>query len=131
MRTARFEVVQRHDAQDGRRQRRRDLRLAHIGDVPRALHVEIMNLRMKSRANLRRVSREVHQSQTGVDEVHLEAEGLEPSRYIIYVLLGYAEFLAELLRGKPFVEVWRLRIVKIINELLKFFLQFRRTLQLQ
>src|SRR5689334_24364632 len=32
VRTARFEVVQRHDAQDGWRQRRGNLGLAHVGD---------------------------------------------------------------------------------------------------
>src|SRR5689334_25382344 len=66
VRTARFEVVQRHDAQDGWRQRRGNLGLAHVGDVPRALHFDVMNLRMESRADLRRISGEVNQSETGV-----------------------------------------------------------------
>lgn len=103
-----FEIVQRHNAQDGWGQRRRNFSARSGSRCPVALHFEVMNLGAKRSAHLRRGPGKINHRKSGVDEIYLEAERLKPSRYGVHVLLGHAESLAELLWGEPFVEVWQL-----------------------
>ena len=122
MHRMRTKIMQRNDAQNRRCKRRRNLRVAHICDVIRSVNFEIVNLSVEGRAHLRRRSREINEHSTRVDNVDREAVCFEPMCNRFQILLRQPESLAKLLCREPLVEVWRSRIVKLINELLKFFL---------
>lgn len=61
------ETMHGYDSHDRWRKRCGNLRLADIGDVMDPLHVEMVNLGMKSCAHLRRSSRQINQRVARVD----------------------------------------------------------------
>ena len=75
----RFEVIQGGNPLDDWRQRRRNLRIAHVGDMLLAVDVKLVDLCVEGLAELGRRTREVDQDLAGVDLVDGKAMRFEPS----------------------------------------------------
>ena len=94
----RREVVQPDDADDGRRQRRGNPRIADIRDVPFPVDLEPMQLGVKCRPQLSRRAGKVDDRAVGVDAIDPEAVSLEPTGQRRDVGRGEAELGADLRR---------------------------------
>src|ERR1700730_15019074 len=67
-------------------------------------------------------ARKIDHHSTGINGVDGEAAALKPLGDGSNILGGRSELRAELFRGKPFVKVWRGRIVLVIDE--RFYRRF-------
>ena len=85
-------------ADNDRRERRRNLRVAHVGPVLLAIHDESVNRRVERFLNLGCGSREFEDGPAGRDRGNLKTMLLEPGRDDLNVLIGGAVQPAELLR---------------------------------
>jgi hypothetical protein len=112
---ARHEVVQRHDSGYDRRQRGRNARVAHVGDVLLTVHFEIVNLGMEGLQHLAGRPGKFDHYPAGIDQIDGKAVRLEPSRDRRQVLLRQAVALSKLLCGEPVMEIRRLGLRKSID----------------
>ncbi len=51
--------------------------------------------------------------------VHLESVRLQPSAYLVHILIGGAKLYAELVWGEPFVIIRRSFILLVVEQLLQ------------
>ncbi len=126
---SRPEVVERNNADDRRRERSRNLRIAHVRDVACAVHVQAMNFDVKGVAYLARGAREVNRS--WIECVDDKALGSEPSGDDNHILGRKAELLLELFGREPVMIVGRFRVLLVANKLVEFLLVFRRKAELK
>src|SRR2546427_460814 len=91
----------------------------------------MVNFRLEGFAHLGSRSGKINEHAAGVDHVDAKAMGLEPSSDYVDVRFCQTEAFAKFLRGQPVMEVWRTFGVEFVDELLKGFFLFRRTLQLK
>ncbi len=106
-------------------------RIADIANVFLAFDLEIVNFRLETFADLRGGAGKIDEHPTGIDHVDAKTMRLQPSGNLVEVRLRQTEAFAKFLRGQPVMEVWRTFGVEFIDELLKGFFLFRRTLQLK
>src|SRR5260370_34082502 len=102
-----------------------------MANVLHAFDIEIVNFRLQGSATLGSRAGYFDEYAAVIDHVDAKAMGLQPNGDGIEVRLCQAEACAKFLRGQPVVEVWRTFSVEFIDELLKGFFLFRRTLQLK
>ena len=82
---------------DCRRQRGRDPRVAHVGDVLLTVHLEIVNLGVEGLAHLTGRPGKFDHHAAGIDQIDGKAVRFEPSRDRRQVLLRQAVALSKLL----------------------------------
>jgi hypothetical protein len=109
------EIIERHDAHHRRRQGSRYLRVAHVGDVHRPVHVQVMNFSVERIADLARGTREIDHHLVGIDLVDLEAMRSEPSLDGVEVFRSQSVPLTDLLRGQPVMVMRRLGVLEFID----------------
>ena len=127
----RRDIVQPRDADDGRRQGGRNLRIADIGEASDAVDVEIMDIGVKCGANLTGRAGKVDRHPVGKHLIDGEAALLQPIGDGLDVRGCRAELRAQLLGAKPLMVVRRIRIVQLIDQRLQRLLLRRRAPQLQ
>ena len=127
----RLEVVQRYHSDNGRRQRGRNLRIAHVGKVLHALHIQMMNFCVEGRSHFTRRPGKIDQQPVLIHHIDREPMRFQPSRDRVEILRRQPESLSVFLRGEPLMKVRRGRILKFINVLAELLLLFRRPLQLE
>ena len=127
----RFEVVQGNDSGYHGRERRGNLRIAHVGNVLLAFHLQVMDLRLKRFAHLPCCSGKINHHPAGVDHIHPKSVRLQPARNCVQVLLRHSKSLSEFLRGNPAVEIRRSFRLQLIEERLKSLLLLGSALQLK
>src|SRR5262249_36993062 len=103
---------------DRGRKRRRNFRVAHIGNVLFTVDFEIVDLGTKGLAYLCGRPRKIDYRSTGIDHVDGETMGLKPIGNRAQVLVRQTEPVPEFRRIQPPVEVRRIRRVKLIKKLL-------------
>ena len=113
------EVVQRHKAAHHRRNRRRNLRIAGIGVMGFAIHLILMDLRVKRPAHLRHVAAELDGLLTRIHLGHAKSVPRQPGLNGRDILVRRPELLAKLIRRQPFVIAGRSRRVQIADELVQ------------
>ena len=123
------EVVQRDNPLDHGCQRRRNPRIAHVGEMHLALHVQLVDRSVEGLFDLAGRTREIDQDPVGVDLVDAEAVRLEPSGNLIDILLRHAELLAEFVGSQPLVEIGRVLVVQRVDQLVELFFLLGRALQ--
>ncbi len=100
-------IVQRYDAHHDGRQRRRDLRVAHIGLSRFAVHRELMDVRVKCVPYLPHVSGKLDGRATCSHLDLLEPLACKPVCNCLNVRVRWPKLLAKLLRGEPFMKIGR------------------------
>ena len=126
----RHEVVQRHHSDYRRRQRRGNPRVAHVGDVLLAVHLEIVNLGVEGLPHLPGRPGKVDHV-VGIDQVDGKAVRLEPSRDLRQVPLRQSVARCELLRGQPVMVVRRFGVLEFIEVFFERLLLLGRAPQLE
>ncbi len=99
--------MQRHRAGHHRRQGRGNLRVAGVGQVFHAIDYKPMNLGAEGAAHLSRVAGKFDHRAARRCAGDLEAVRLQPRRHGLYVGIGRAELLTELLRRQPLMIIGR------------------------
>jgi hypothetical protein len=127
----RREIVQRDDAHYQGRERRRNLRVAHVGDVLCAFDVKLMDFRVKGFSHLPGRAGKIDHHAAAINDVDFEMVAFQPVSDAVQVSIGWAESFAEFVRADPAMEIWRSLFLKILEEFLKLFLFLRRPLKLQ
>ena len=113
------EIVEGFDADDDRRQRGGNLRVAHVGDVRDAIDDEIVNLGVEGALHLGRVAAEADGHAVFGDFTNGETVAGKPIRNGGDVDLGRAEVGADLIGSEPLVVVGRVGVVLAGDKLLK------------
>jgi hypothetical protein len=131
MHGVRREIMQRDDAHHQRRERRRDLGVAHIGEVLLASDMNMMNFRVEGFSHLSGGAGKVDDHAAGVDHVDLEVVALKPVGELIQIAIRWAKSLSELARADPAVVVTRPYGLQILEELLEVFFFFGGPAQLE
>ncbi len=123
-------VVQRIDAADCRRQRRRNLRIAGIGPVLLAVDHVLVNCGMQRLLHLAGGAGELHHS-AALGRAHLKSMRLQPRSDGLNVSVAGAELLAEVPGCQPFVIVGRTPVLLVVEKLFQRRFLLRTTLQYQ
>jgi hypothetical protein len=123
------EVVQRAEPGDHRRQRRWNLRRAHVGNVFLALYFEIVNLGVEGLAHLSRCSAEDQKSLARRRGVNFKAVTLQPLADYGDILIGHSVAGAHPLCTQPLMEKRRSLIVHLVDARLHRHFLLRSSLQ--
>ena len=89
------EIVHRDDARHGRRQGLRNLRIAEVGDMTHAIHIQIVNGGVKRAPHLAGIARKIDHHAAGIDRVNREAVRFQPAGDGLDIGLREAEVLAK------------------------------------
>ena len=125
------EIVERRETRNDGRQRRRNLRFRHVGDVAFAVHFKVMDLRMEGLAHLAGRAAEKYERAPFTDFVNGESLRLQPARDRGNVMVGRPKVFAELFRRHPVVKQGRLGIVLPVDHGFQHDFLFRAALQQQ
>jgi hypothetical protein len=112
----RLEIMQRYDADDGWRQRRRNLWVAHVGDVSDAVDLEVMNFGVEGRADLACGAGIVDHHPVGIDRIDSKPALRKPAGDGLDIRCRRAELGPNFGRTQPVMEIGRFRIVQPINQ---------------
>ena len=115
---ARGKIVQRNDTGHGRSQRLGNVGIAHVGDVPDTIYVQVMNLGVEGFLHLRGGPGEVDRHAAGRNRIDRKAVGFQPLGDGGAVGRGRSPGRAEFTRGHPAMVVGRSGIVKAVDILL-------------
>ncbi len=123
--------MQRDHALHGGSERLRNLRVAHVGEVLLALHLEIMDLRVESVADLSGGAGEIDHHPVGIDVSDGEVVRFEPFGNDVDIFLRKAVFFSLFGGRHPVAEVGRALNGKGLDVLVELKLQLGRALQLK
>jgi len=124
-------IVQRNDACNNRSKRCGNARIVYVREMLLALNRELMDFCLESLAHLAGGAGKIDEHAAWIDEVHLEAAGLEPEDDGVEILLREAESLAKFLWRKPAMIVGRAGGLQFVDKFLDGEFLFGRALQLQ
>ena len=97
----RHEAIQLNHSDNGGSQRGRNLRIAHVGDLGCAIHIQIMDLRVEGGFNPGSRTRKVDDGPAGIHLVDRKAFRLQPMGKRVDVVLRQAVTRTHLFRDKP------------------------------
>src|SRR5258708_9991672 len=126
-----WKIMEReHTIHDGR-QRHWDLRVAYVGLAGFAVHIEMMDFRMKRISDLPCVSRKLDGRARSAHLDSLESLASKPVGYCLNIGIGRPKLCAELLRRQPLMKIGRILALLLPHQFLQRRILLRAALQQQ